>query len=110
MTLTLNNKVQYDVITVQNNNILILLYDENQLDALFILSLFRHSTSISFGHICSPSSVGILHIYNNWYVLCVCVCVCVFIYIYMYIYIYIYIYNVPPDDGLQICPKHVEVD
>jgi hypothetical protein len=20
-----------------------------------------------------------------------------------------YIYNIPPDDGLQICPKHVEV-
>jgi len=27
-----------------------------------------------------------------------------------YIYIYIYIYSTPPDDGLQICPKHVEVD
>jgi len=26
------------------------------------------------------------------------------------IHIYIYIYNIPPDDGLQICPKHVEVD
>jgi len=25
-------------------------------------------------------------------------------------YIYIYIYSIPPDDGLQICPKHVEVD
>jgi len=34
--------------------------------------------------------LGILYIYNNWYVL--------------------YIYNTPPDDGLQICPKHVEVD
>jgi hypothetical protein len=22
----------------------------------------------------------------------------------------LYIYSVPPDDGLQICPKHVEVD
>ena len=22
----------------------------------------------------------------------------------------LYIYNIPPDDGLQICPKHVEVD
>jgi hypothetical protein len=28
--------------------------DKNQLDALFILSLFRHSTSICFGHICKP--------------------------------------------------------
>ena len=26
------------------------------------------------------------------------------------LYIYIYIYSLPPDDGLQICPKHVEVD
>jgi len=26
-------------------------------------------------------------------------------------YIYqLYIYSIPPDDGLQICPKHVEVD
>jgi len=24
--------------------------------------------------------------------------------------IYIYIYSIPPDDGLQICPKHVRVD
>ena len=46
------------------------LCNENQLDALFILSLFRQSTSICFGHICGPSSGGILYIYNNWYVLC----------------------------------------
>jgi len=26
------------------------------------------------------------------------------------VYIYIYIYSIPPHDGLQICPKHVEVD
>ena len=43
--------------------------NENQLDALFILSLFRQSTSTCFGHICGPSS---------HYQLCV------------YIYIYIY--------------------
>jgi len=24
--------------------------------------------------------------------------------------LYIYIYSIPPDDGLKICPKHVEVD
>ena len=29
---------------------------------------------------------------------------------YIYIYIYIYIYSLPPDDGLQICPKHGEVE
>jgi len=32
--------------------------NENQLDALFILSLFRQSTSTCFGHNCSPSSGG----------------------------------------------------
>jgi len=42
---------------------------ENQLDALFILSLFRQSTSTYFGHICSPLSGGIQYIYSNWYVL-----------------------------------------
>ena len=25
-------------------------------------------------------------------------------------YIYMYIYSIPPDDGLQIYPKHVDVD
>jgi len=24
--------------------------------------------------------------------------------------VYIYIYSIPPDDGLQICSKHVEID
>jgi hypothetical protein len=43
---------------------------KTQLDALFILNLFRHSSSTCFGHICRPSSGGILYIYNNWYVLC----------------------------------------
>jgi len=37
---------------------------------LFVLSLFRHSTSTCFGHICVPSSGSILYIYSNWYVLC----------------------------------------
>ena len=35
------------------------------LDALFIISLFRQSTSTRFGHICSPSSGSILYIYTN---------------------------------------------
>ena len=63
--------------------------NENQLNALFTLSLFRQSTSTCFWHICSPSSGGMLYIYN-WYVL--------------------YIYSIPPDDGPQICPKYVEVN
>jgi len=77
------------------------LCNKNQLDALFILSLFHQSVSTYFRHIrvCSPSSGGIMCIYNpanrqstkkhNMYQL--------------------YIYSIPPDDGLQICPKHVEV-
>jgi hypothetical protein len=87
----------------------IYLCSKNQLDALFIISLFRQSTSTRFGHICNPSSGGILYIYNNWYVMCFSVdyllasrptdsqtkkhtmyqlllCVCIYIYIYIYIY------------------------
>jgi hypothetical protein len=80
--------------------------NDNQLDAPFILSLFRHSTSTFFGRICSPSSGGVLYIYSNWYMLCFSVDGLfhsnpsnrpLF-----------YIYIIPPDDGLQICPKHVE--
>jgi len=52
------------------------LCNKNQLDAPFILSLFRQSTSTYFRHICSPSSGGILYIYNNWYVLCFKLTVC----------------------------------
>ena len=37
--------------------------EKTQLDAIFILNLFRQSTSTRFGHICSPSSGGILYIY-----------------------------------------------
>ena len=37
--------------------------NKNQLEALFILSLFRQSTSTCFGRICSQSSGGILYIY-----------------------------------------------
>jgi hypothetical protein len=83
------------------------LCNKNQLDALFILSLFHQSTSTCVRHICSPSSGGILiYIYihththtHNWYVLwflvgCllawkaqnvqIAVCVCVYIYIYIH--------------------------
>jgi hypothetical protein len=46
------------------------LCNKNQLDAQFILSLFRQSTSTCFGHIYSSSSGGILYTYNNLYMLC----------------------------------------
>ena len=50
----------YDLLTVHFNTPVC---NKNQPDARFILSLFRHSTSTCFGHICSPSSGGILYIY-----------------------------------------------
>jgi len=91
--------------------------NENQFDVIFIPSLFLRPISTCFGRICSPSSGGILYIYNNWYVLCFLVdcwpagrptdsqlksaartnCC-------------IYSYSIPPDDGLQIRPKYVEID
>jgi len=42
------------------------LCNKNQIYALFILSLFRQSTSTCFGHICSPLSGGMLYIYNTY--------------------------------------------
>jgi hypothetical protein len=44
----------YVLLTIQLHNIC----NEDQLDALFILNLFRHSTSACFG-LCCPSSGGI---------------------------------------------------
>jgi len=41
--------------------------NENQLDALFILSLFCQLTSTCFRHICNPSSAGTLYVYSNLY-------------------------------------------
>jgi hypothetical protein len=69
--------------------------NENQLDALFILSLFRQSTSTSVGHICSqfhpnPANRQSTKKHNTYQLS--------------------YIHSIPPDDGLQICRKHVEVD
>ena len=89
-----------------------LLWNENQLGALFVLRSFRQSTSTCFGHICSQSSGGTLYIYNNWYLSWN------FIPIRrkdnqltaQHIPVFVYIYSIPPDDGLQICPKHVEFD
>ena len=92
------------------------LCNKNQTGSLFILILFRQSTSTRFWHICSSSSGGIMYLRNNWYVLC-------------YLadcllagpadihstkkpntYQLLYIYSILPDDGLQICPKRVEVN
>jgi hypothetical protein len=63
----INNKLEYLVTWKIYTHCLC---NENQLDALFILCLFRQSTSTCFGYICSPSSGGILYIHNNWYVMC----------------------------------------
>jgi hypothetical protein len=59
----------------------------NQLDALFILSLFSQSTHTYFGHIGSLSSGSILYIYK---------------------YQLLYIHSILPANGLPICPKYVE--
>ena len=49
------------------------------------------------------SDIFVAHHQEVYYIyVCVFVCVCV--------YIYIYTHSTPPDDVLQICPKHVEVD
>jgi hypothetical protein len=45
------------------------LCNENQLDALFILNLFHHSTSTCFGHMLPIIRRYILYMYSNWYVL-----------------------------------------
>jgi hypothetical protein len=64
-----------------------------------------------FGHICSPSSGGVLYIFNNWYELCFTVyCLLTGQQTVNWKHNMLYIYSIPPDDGLQICPKHVEVD
>jgi hypothetical protein len=88
------------------NRILIILCNKNQLDEIFILSLFRQSTSTCFGHICIPSSGGILYIYSNWYVLCFAVDYLLA----QHLQIVVYICSIPGDNELQICPKHLEVD
>jgi len=44
--------------------------NENQYDALFILSLFCQSTCTCFGHICSPSSGCLLYIVYTTNVTC----------------------------------------
>ena len=85
--------------------------NENQLDTLFILSLFRQSTSTCFGHIFSPSSGGILYtVYTKQLVRVVLFSCNRQLTKKHNTYQLLYIYNIPPDDGLQICPKHVEVD
>jgi hypothetical protein len=105
------------------------LCNKNQLDAQFILSLFRQSTSTCFEHICIQSSGGILYIYiyiyNKWYVLCFSVdCWSGWdgaVYgvpsqtgqqtvNWKHNTYQLYIYSILPYDGLQICPKYVEAD
>jgi len=87
----------------------ICLCNKDQLDALFILSLFPKSTSTCFSHICSPSSGGILYIYNNWYVSCFSGQQTVN-WKSQHVSVAVYIYSTPPHDGLQISLKHVEID
>jgi hypothetical protein len=64
--------------------------NNNQHDTMFIFSLLSYHTSTCFGCISSPSSGGRIYVCGKWYHLP-------------------HIYILPPDDGLLICPKHVEV-
>ena len=48
--------------------------------------------------------------YDVYTYIYICMYIYIHIYIYVYIYIYIYTHSLPPNDGLQICPKHVDVD
>ena len=52
------------------------------------------------------TSLRFVHLFCNMYRV---VPVVIYIYIHTYTYIYIYIHSKLPDDGLQICPKHIEV-
>jgi len=93
--------------------------NENQLVALFYPQFILSVTLYMFQHICSPSSGGILYIYKKL------VCIVLFSWLLSKFhpnlanrqstkrhntYQLLYIYSIPPDDGLQICPKHVGVD
>jgi len=86
------------------HSLIVDLCNKNQLDALFILSLFRQSTYTCLWHICSPSSGGALCVYNNCYAFQLTVCWPA------NTYQLLYIYSIPPDDELQICLRHAEVD
>ena len=62
-----------------------------------------------------PLHVSGIFVVHHQEVYCVCVCVCVCIYMTRTTDSQLKstsccIYSIPPDDGLKICPKHVEVD
>jgi hypothetical protein len=89
--------------------------NNNQLDALFTFSLLSYHSSTCFSHISSPSSGGRMYICGKWYLL------------YCWVdchgpgqacwqstqkynkYHLPHIYIPPPDDGLLIHLKHVQV-
>jgi hypothetical protein len=113
-----DRKVLLDLRFDQHFDLFTYLCNKNQLYVLLILSLFRQSTSTSFELTCSPSSGGILYTYSNWYVLC-CSVDCLLTErspanrqstALHNTYQLLYIYSIPPDDGLQVRSKHVEVD
>ena len=87
------------------------------LSSVYFVSQPLHVSGISVAH-----RQGLYYIYiyiythNNWYVLCFSVdCLLVNLVNRQSTekhntYQLLYIYSMPPDNGLQICPKHVEVD
>jgi hypothetical protein len=70
---------------------------KNQLDAQYIFSIFRQ-TSTCFRSNYGPSSGGTPYACNSWYLL-FCLDDCLLL----------YAYGVPPDEGPELRPKHVEV-
>jgi hypothetical protein len=60
----MSGRLQFAAETLKPSYVLLTMHldylcKENQLDALFILNLFRQTTSTCFGHIYCPSSGGV---------------------------------------------------
>ena len=64
-------------------------------------NLMHNLSAVYF--ISQPLHVSGIFVANHQEVYCIYTTICT-------CFIYIYIYRIPPDDGLQKCPKHVQVN
>jgi len=89
----------------------------HSLSSVYSVSQHLHVSGIFVAH---HQEIHRIYIYNNWYVLCFSVD-CLLSELGWVpasrqatkkhnTYQLLYIYSLSPDDGLQICPKHVDVD